>query len=118
MSLYAWSLELLHLCSAGHFGTNVGYTTPYDVFIPFFKIFLFLNMGLLLKKAFNCILKMILVMKNLISCILFRRDIMVVQEGFMTNLVFGKGYIQYAFLGHAKSILPRVETDIPDLVPS
>ena len=39
MSLYAWSLELLHLCSAGHFGTNVGYTTPYDVFIPFFKIF-------------------------------------------------------------------------------
>ena len=43
---------------------------------------------------------------------------MVAQEGFMTNLVFGKGYIQYAFLGHAKSILPRVETDIPDLVPS
>ena len=43
---------------------------------------------------------------------------MVAQEGFMTNLVFGKGYIQYAFLGHAISILPRVETDIPDLVPS
>ena len=36
---------------------------------------------------------MILVMKNLISCILFRRDIMVAQEGFMTNLVFGKGYM-------------------------
>ena len=29
-----------------------------------------------------------------------------------------KGYIQYAFLGHAISILPRVETVIPDLVPS
>ena len=43
---------------------------------------------------------------------------MVAQEGFMTNLVFGKGYIQYAFLGHAISISPIVEISIQDFVPS
>ena len=42
---------------------------------------------------------------------------MVAQEGFITNLVFGKGYIQSAFLGHVISISPIVETNIPDFVP-
>ena len=51
MSLYAWSLELLHLCSAGHFGTNVGYTTPYDVFIPFFLIFFIPKYWVILEKG-------------------------------------------------------------------
>ena len=118
MSLYAWSLELLHLCSAGHFGTNVGNTTPYDVFIPFLKKFSIPKHLVILEKGLQLHLENDFGHKKLISCILFRRDIMVAQEGFMTNLVFGKGYIQYAFLGHAISILPRVETVIPDLVPS
>ena len=43
---------------------------------------------------------------------------MVAQEGFITNLVFGKGYTQSAFIGHAISISPIVETNIPDFVPS
>ena len=51
MSLYAWSLELLHLCSAGHFGTNVGYTTPYDVFIPFFLILFIPKYWVILEKG-------------------------------------------------------------------
>ena len=118
MLLNAWGEELLHLCSAGHFGKNVGYTIPYDVLISLFLNIFILKYYGTLEKGLQLHLKNLFGHQKFDFMYFVQRDIMVAQEGFITNLVFGKGYIQSAFLGHAISISPIVETNIPDFVPS
>ena len=108
----------VYLRMPGHFGTNLGYTIPYDVFH-----FSFLNISIpkhygTIEKCFQSHFETEFGHEKIDFMFFVCRDIMVAQEGLMTYLLSGERYFQSAFLGYVISISPIVEISVQDFIPS